>query len=426
MPQLKAGIIVTGTEVLTARIVDRNGPWLSEQLRGHGFDVVHITICRDREEDIRAQLAFMASVGVDLVCTTGGLGPTADDMTAAIVGDFCGREVRLDQPTLDRINEIIAGFSMRMNWDPEALDAGSRKQAMVPEGADILGPAGTAPGLVVNPAADTDVPPVIVLPGPPGELQKIWSEAIETETFKSLAARTTVFEEQMIRMIGVPESDIAKTLREFDAATGLGDLEVTTCLRKGEMEILISHRPEERPTRDALIAAFGQEYGEAIFSESEETVDQQIVRLLGGRTLALAESCTGGMLAARLTAEAGASAFFKGSAVTYADDAKERILAVPVDQLVEHGAVSAEVAQSMAEGALAAFGTDFAVAITGIAGPDGGSDEKPVGTVNFHASSADGRSRSLAIVLPGRRGDIQERASTVALHLIRQLLVDPS
>ncbi|MFT4048438.1 MAG: competence/damage-inducible protein A [Solirubrobacterales bacterium] len=425
MDQLRAGIVVTGTEVLTARIVDRNGPWLSEALRGFGFDVVHITICRDRPEDIRAQLEFMRDQQIDLICTTGGLGPTADDLTATIVGEFCDREMYLDEPTLEKINKIIEGFSMRMNWDPEALEAGSRKQAVVPRDSDILGPAGTAPGLVVTQASG-EGPTVVVLPGPPGELQKIWVEAVETDAFKSLAAGTFVFEEQMIRMIGVPESDIAKTLREFDAAQGLGDMEITTCLRKGEMEILVSHRPEDHARREALIAAFSEQYGRAIFSESDETVDQQIIRLLDGRTLALAESCTGGLLAERLTEVPGSSLYFKGSAVTYSNDAKARILSVPEAQLEEFGAVSPEVAESMAGGALEAFDADFAVAITGIAGPDGGSEGKPVGTVDFHAVSRDGRSRNLHIVLPGRRRDVQERAATVALHLVRQLLVDPS
>lgn len=425
MDQLRAGIVVTGTEVLTARIVDLNGPWLSERLREVGFDVVHITICRDRPEDIRAQLDFMRAQEIDLICTTGGLGPTADDMTAAIVGEFCGREMYLDEPTLAKITKIIEGFSMRMNWDAEALEAGSRKQAIVPRDSDILGPAGTAPGLVVTQASGTG-PAVVVLPGPPGELQKIWDEAIETDTFKALTARTFAFEEQMIRMIGVPESDIAKTLREFDEAQGLGELEITTCLRKGEMEILVSHRPDERDKRDQLIAAFADQYGNAIFSETGETVDQQIIRLLDGRTLALAESCTGGLLAERLTVVPGASAYFKGSAVTYSNDAKASILSVPQAELDEFGAVSEEVARSMAQGALSAFGADFAVAITGIAGPDGGTEEKPVGTVNFHAASSDGRSRNLGIVLPGRRRDVQERSATVALHLVRQLLVDPS
>jgi nicotinamide-nucleotide amidase len=191
------------------------------------------------------------------------------------------------------------------------------------------------------------------------------------------------------------------------------------------MEILVSHRPEERAKREALIAAFNAQYAGAIFSQSSETVDEQIVRLLAGRKIALAESCTGGLLAQRLTAPAGASAYFNGSAVTYSDAAKAKILSVPEDELEEFGAVSPQVAKSMAEGALSVFDADFAVAITGIAGPDGGSEEKPVGTVDFHAASRDGRHRELTFVLPGRRSDIQERSATVALHLLRSLLADP-
>lgn len=425
MDQIRAGIVVTGTEVLTARIVDKNGPWLSERLRELGFDVVHITICRDRPEDIQAQLEFMSDQGLELICTTGGLGPTADDLTASIVGEFCGQEMYLDEPTLERIREIIAQFTRRMNWDTEALDEGSRKQAVVPRGSDILGPAGTAPGLVVKPREGLDKPVVVVLPGPPGELQAIWKEAVETETFKALVARTFVFEEQMIRMIGVPESDIAKTLREFDASHGLGEMEITTCLRKGEMEILVSHRPEEREKRELLIEAFNEQYAGAIFSQSSETVDEQIARLLDGRKIALAESCTGGLLAQRLTVPEGASKFFQGSAVTYSNAAKARVLSVPESELEEFGAVSAEVAKSMAEGALEIYDADFAVSITGIAGPSGGTEEKPVGTVELHAVARDGRRRQLGLVLPGRRQDVQERAATVALHLLRSLIADP-
>lgn len=422
--QVRAGIVITGTEVVTARIIDRNSPWLSERLRELGFDLVHITICRDRPEDITAQLEFMYAQGIELVCTTGGLGPTADDLTAQIVGEFCEREMFLDETLLARIREIIDGFSVRMNWDAEALDAGSRKQATVPREAAILGPAGTAPGLVVTPPEGSDKPTVVVLPGPPGELQAIWKEAIETPQFKAIADQTVVFEEQMIRMIGIPESDIAKTLRKFDDAHGLGEMEITTCLRKGEMEILVSHHPRERDKRDALIAAFSSEYSHAIFSEDGETIDQQIIRLLDGRKLALAESCTGGLLAERLTETPGSSSYFQGSAVTYTNAAKARVLNVDPTALESEGAVSEVVAKQMAEGALDAFEADLAISITGIAGPDGGTDEKPVGTVCFHAASKDGRERSLRIVLPGRRRDVQERAATVALHIVRSLIID--
>ena len=423
MTQVRAGIVITGTEVLTARIEDRNGPWLSERLRELGFDLVHITICRDRPEDIRAQLDFMHAQGVELVCTTGGLGPTADDMTAAIVGEFCEQQMFVDEQLLERIQEIIRGFARAANWDPEAVMSGSQKQATVPRGAAILGPAGTAPGLVVTPAEGSDKPTVVVLPGPPGELHAIWREAIDTPEFKAVAARAEIFEEQMLRMIGIPESDIAETLRGFDRAQGLGALEITTCLRKGEMEILVSHHPDERTRRELLVEQFRVQYGSAIFSETGETIDEQIGRLLNGRTLAFAESCTGGQLAKRITDRAGASEFFVGSAVTYSDEAKTRILGVDAELLESKGAVSPEVAVAMADGARDRFGADFAVAVTGVAGPGGGTDAKPVGFVCFHAVGPGGLKRSLQFTLPGNRADVQDRSVTVALHVLRSLLV---
>jgi nicotinamide-nucleotide amidase len=330
----------------------------------------------------------------------------------------------MDEELLERIQEIIRGFARRANWDAEAVMEGSKKQATVPRGAAILGPAGTAPGLVVSPPSGSDKPLVVVLPGPPGELHAIWAEAVETAEFKALASTAEVFEEQMIRMIGIPESDIAKTLRAFDADEGLGDLEITTCLRKGEMEILVSHHPEERAKRELLIDAFKKEYGGAIFSEDGETIDQQIARLLGGRTLAFAESCTGGQLAKRITDSPGVSSFFLGSAVTYSNEAKTRILGVEPGLIEEFGAVSAEVAKAMAEGAREQYGADFSVAVTGVAGPDGGTEEKPVGFVCFHAAGPDGLERALQFTLPGRRADIQDRSVTVALHVLRSLLVD--
>ena len=424
MSQATAGIIITGTEVLTARISDRNGPWLSERLRHFGFDVRHITICRDRPEDIRAQLNFMAAEGVDLICTTGGLGPTADDMTAAIVAEFCQREVFLDEPLLERIRGIVRVYAERFGWDMDAIDEGAVKQAHVPRGAAVLGPAGTAPGLVVDCAADPKRPVVMVLPGPPRELQAIWDEAVDTDQFRRVAERAVVFEEQMLRMIGVPEPEIARTLREFDATHGLDGLEVTTCLRGGEMEILISHAPPDAPRRAALIEAFDNDYGHAIFSRDGERVQQQVARLLDGRKLALAESLTGGLLAKKLTDAAGASEYFAGSAVVYSDAAKSELLGVDAGLIERVGAVSAEVAEQMALGALKRFDADFAVSTTGIAGPTGGSEQKPVGTLFAHVAARDGRSNALHIVLPGRREDVQERSTTVALHLLRALLAE--
>lgn len=422
MSQATAGIVITGTEVLTARISDRNGPWLSERLRETGFDVRHITICRDRSEDITSQLEFMHAQGVDLVCTTGGLGPTADDMTTELVAKFCGREMFLDEPLLEKIRGIVRVYAERFGWDMEAIDQGAVKQAHVPRGAAVLGPAGTAPGLVVEPAGDAGKPIVVVLPGPPRELQSIWAEAVETDAFKKVARGAVVFEEQMLRMIGVPEPEIARTLREFDDQVGLDGLEVTTCLRGGEMEILISHHPSDSARRQALVSTFEQQYGEAIFSRDGERIEQQVARLLDGRKLALAESVTGGLLAKRMTDAAGASVYFQGSAVTYSNEAKAEVLGVDRAVLDAVGAVSAEVAEQMAVGALERFDADFAVSTTGIAGPTGGSEEKPVGTLYVHVAARDGRSNAFHIVLPGRREDVQDRSATVALHALRALL----
>lgn len=424
MSQQRAGIVITGTEVLTGRIPDRNGPWLAERLRAHGFDLVHTTICRDRPDDIRAQLDFLRGEDVDLICTTGGLGPTADDMTIALVADFCERELFLDEPLLQRIRAIVKVYTERFGWDAGAIDEGAVKQAHVPREATILGPAGTAPGLIVPPPEGSLKPAVIVLPGPPRELQSIWAEAVETQAFKQIASGSTVFEEQTLRMIGVPEPEIAQTLREFDAKTGLGALEVTTCLRGGEMEILISHDPAERGRRDALVAAFDASHGGAIFSHDGERVDRQVVRLLDGAKLAFAESCTGGLLARRMTAEEGASSFFCGGVVAYSNEAKSALLGVDEGLIERVGAVSAEVAEAMALGALDRFAADFVVATTGIAGPAGGSEEKPVGTVYIHVAARDGRKSALHIVLPGNRGDVQDRAAMVAMHALRALLAE--
>lgn len=424
MSQLRAGIVITGTEVLTGRIPDRNGPWLAERLRAHGFDLVHTTICRDRPDDIRAQLDFMRSQGVDLICTTGGLGPTADDMTIALVAEFCDRELFLDESLLERIRAIVGVYAKRFGWDAEAIDEGAVKQAHVPREATVLGPAGTAPGLIVPPPEGSPKPVVVVLPGPPRELRSIWEEAVETPVFKQIARGTVVFEEQILRMIGVPEPDIARTLREFATETGLGALEVTTCLRGGEMEILISHDPAERGRREALVAAFDERYGAAIFSHDGERVERQVIRLLDDAKLALAESCTGGLLARRMTAEEGASSFFQGGAVTYSNEAKIALLGVEAGLIERVGAVSAEVAEAMALGALERFAADFAVSTTGIAGPAGGSEEKPVGTVYIHVAARDGRKSAVHIVLPGRRADVQDRAAMVALHVLRALLAE--
>ena len=416
---VRAGIVVTGTEVITGRIVDRNGPWVSERLAELGVEVAHILVVADRPDDLEAALGFLAAEGMDLIVTSGGLGPTADDLTAEVVGRFCGRELILDEEVEAKIAEVLRGFARRFKFDQEAVIAANRKQAMIPEGATPLDPVGTAPGLVVPNGERV----VVVLPGPPRELQPMWPAALETAEVTAVLERATPLRSYTLRMFGIPESEIAKSLREMEEeGVALGEVEITTCLRRGEIEIDVRYRDESAGTAEAVRAGFAERHPAQLFSEDGETIDSQVAKLLAGHRLGLAESCSGGLLAARITDLPGASAYMAGSVVAYADEAKAELLGVDPALIERHGAVSPEVAEAMAEGAMARFGADVAVAITGIAGPDGGSEEKPVGYVCFNARLADGTAIARDPVIPGGRADIRERSALVGVHLLRLLL----
>jgi nicotinamide-nucleotide amidase len=415
---VRAGILVTGTEVITARITDRNGPWVSERLGELGFEVAHILTVGDRPDDLDAGLRFMAAEGCDLIVTSGGLGPTADDLTAEIVARFAGVEMILDEGMEEKIARIIAGFARRLRFDPEALRVANRKQAMVPEGAETVDPAGTAPGLVVEVERG---PIVIVLPGPPRELQSMWEPALATEGARRVLARAEPYRRATVRLFGIPESEIAKSLREIGETVDLTPLEITTCLRRGELEVEVRHRPGAERERERLVEGFVERHERFIFSLDGSTIDEQVAELLRGHRLGLAESCTGGLLAARLTERPGSSGYFAGSAVAYSDEAKVELLGVDRALIDAHGAVSPEVARAMAEGALARFEADLACAITGIAGPDGGSEQKPIGYVCWCVLGPD-QEIERDVVIPGDRVEIRDRSTTVAMQLLRRLL----
>lgn len=416
---IRAGIVVTGTEVLTGRIADSNGPWVSERLAEQGVEVAHILVVADRPDDLESALRFLAEEGMDLIVTTGGLGPTADDLTAEIVGRFAGRELVLHEEMEAKIAEILRGFAKRFNFDEEAVLEANRKQAMVPEGATPLDPVGTAPGLVV-PAGELVV---VVLPGPPRELQPMWPVALETEPMRNVLARATPLRGYTLRMFGVPESEIAKSLREIEGGgVDLGAVEITTCLRRGEIEIDVRYRDDSGSVAEAVREGLAERHRRHLFSLDGETVDSQVAGLLKGHRLGLAESCSGGLLAARITDTPGASAYLAGSVVAYSNEAKAELLGVDPALIEAKGAVSAEVAEAMAIGALERFEADVAVALTGIAGPGGGSAERPVGLVCFNARLADGTSLAREPVIPGGRADIRERSALVGMHLLRILL----
>jgi nicotinamide-nucleotide amidase len=475
---VRAGIVVTGTEVLTGRVADRNGPWLADRLEELGVDLAHIAIVGDRRGDVLAALRFMAAEGIDLVLTSGGLGPTADDLTAEVVGEFQGREMVLDETLEERIAEILRPLAKRWpNLDMEAIRASNRKQAVIPRGATVLDPVGTAPGLVVAPAGHAGVgagagdsgggagqsprtppplagPTVVVLPGPPRELQPMWEAAVQTDALRAVLSRATVYRRRTLRLFGIPESEIAETLRVAEReGVELERLEVTTCLKRGEIEVVTRYEPDAQVVYDALVEVVRARHADTLFSEDGSTVDEQVAGLLRGEgatggapgeeqpapaarpgeserrparpralTIATAESCTGGLLAARLTELPGASEYVRGGIIAYSNDAKVSQVGVPVELIERHGAVSPEVAQALAEGARKRLGADVGVGVTGIAGPGGGTPEKPVGLVCLSVATPRGAPLTRSVELPGGRVDVRDRATTVALHMIRRSL----
>jgi nicotinamide-nucleotide amidase len=415
----RAGIVVTGTEVLTGRVRDRNGPWLSDRLLELGVELAHITICGDRREDMLAQLAFMADQGVDLVITSGGLGPTADDLTIEIVAEFTGREMSLDHDLEARIAEILKPLMQRFrHLDFDAVRASNRKQALVPEGAHVIYPAGTAPGLVVP-----GKPAIVVLPGPPRELHAMWPQAVETEAFQAAVGGRTRYEQRTLRLFGIPESEIAETLRVAEGRiAGLEELEITTCLRRAELEVVIRHEPASASAYAELERLIAERHGPMLFSMNGASVDDQVAELLAGHRVGVGESCTGGLMGARLTERPGSSEYVAGSVVAYSNEAKSGLLGVDSALIERHGAVSPEVAEAMADGARARFGADVGIGITGVAGPGGGTDEKPVGYVCWCIKLADGRAMARDLRLPGDRAEIRDRATSVAMHMLRRLV----
>lgn len=420
---MRAGIIVTGTEVLTGSVTDQNGPWVSAQLLDLGVDVAHLTVCGDRPADLLAQLEFLAGQDVDLIVTTGGLGPTADDLTVAVVADFCGRPLQPDAALAQRIAAIIRTW--RGDSDdqelPESLAAAVAKQALIPAGAAPIEPTGTAPGVAI-PAAG-GLPAVLILPGPPRELQAMWPAALAQPAVAAVLAAGDDVLHETIRAYGLPEPDLAQTLRRAETEiAGFSSLEITTCMRGGEVEIDTRFTRVAADSYGALKSLLLQAHPVQIYSPDGTSFDDVLARALTGRTIATAESCTGGMVAARLTDRPGSSAYMLGGIVSYANSVKSGVLGVPADLIDRLGAVSEPVAAAMVDGARAVTGADVAIATTGIAGPGGAVPGKPVGTVCF-GLAIDGRDTvTVTRKFPGDRAFVRTLATNYALHLVLDAL----
>ncbi len=415
MSRPRAVVLVTGSELVRGDRRDLNGPFVAGELVRLGLEPARITIVGDGAEELSA--ALREGLEADLLVISGGLGPTHDDRTIELLAAAAGRELAVD-PELEReIEGISRRIAQRLRRPYADFATGVSKQASLPAGGISLGLAGTAPGVVLQ--ANHSV--AVALPGPPSELQRLWRSALDSEPVRNVLTRARPPGRRVLRFFGASESAVAQALAD---AGGDGDgVEATICARDFEIHVDLFVQPGGDARADELSAALRTPLERYLFAEDERPIEEIVLTLCRaqGLTLAAAESCTGGMVAERITSVPGASEVFAGSVVTYSNALKHHLLGVSDELLERHGAVSAEVAAAMASGARVQLGSDVAVAVTGIAGPDGGTAEKPVGLVYLHGETPHGE-RGRELNLPGERDQIRRRSTVAALHLLRTLL----
>ena len=397
MTRPRAVVVATGSELVRGERTDLNGPFLAREALRIGLEPARIAIVGDAPDEL--ELTLRDALTADACLISGGLGPTHDDRTVELVARGLGVGLHVDAGLEQEIGAVSRAAAERLKRPYADFQSGVTKQATIPDGAISLGLAGTAPGLLV-PHGDGKL--VVMLPGPPSELKRLWPNALEAEPFKTLLARTSPPGRRVLRFFGVSESAVARALAE---AGGDGNgVEATICARDFEIHVDLVVEPGAETRADALEAGFLPQIEQWLYARDEQPIEAHVLALLEARglRLATAESCTGGMVAARLTGVAGASRAFVGGVVAYANEVKEGELGVPAELLERYGAVSPEAARAMAQGARERLGADVAVAVTGIAGPDGGI----------------GREFSF----PGDRGSIRARSTVGALHLVRRFL----
>jgi nicotinamide-nucleotide amidase len=369
--------------------------------------------------DTPGELAAALGEGLqaDLCVVSGGLGPTHDDRTVELLAAAAGLDLVVDDEVEREIEARSRAVAKRLGRPYTDFAAGVRKQATRPETALLVGLVGTAPALVVPIGGRV----AIVLPGPPWELRELWPRALALGPVQELLARAHRPSRRVLRFYGASESAVAQALA---AAGGDGDgVEATICARDFEIHVDLVVDPGAEARADTLAATLREPLEHHLFSEDERSIEEIVLALCREQrlTLATAESCTGGLVAARITSVPGASDVFRGAVVAYSNEVKEAALGVPAAVLREHGAVSAETAAAMAAGARARLGTDVGIGVTGIAGPGGGTPEKPVGLVYMHVTTPDA-SRGIEFSYPADRESIRRRATVAALHLARRLL----
>lgn len=409
---MRAALLATGTELTRGELINSNAAWLSERLTELGFEVIEHAVVPDDSEQIASTLARFGRE-VKLVVCTGGLGPTSDDLTAAVAAQVLGVPLVRHAGTLERIEE-------RFRKANRAMPAINAKQAEVPEGARVLdNHVGTAPGFAVRIGQAESY----FLPGPPVEMKHLF----ETYLVPDLAHRVQRDTHQVhIRVYGLPESEVATKLASIDKGGSAARPGVTIGYRAHfpEIEVKVHARSSDEASATQLAHEVAAEtralLGKQAYGGKHDSYPLHVAKLLtdAKKKLALAESCTGGLVGKLLTDPAGSSAYFVLDAVVYANTAKRAVLGVPAEVIDKHGAVSTEVAAAMAEGALEKAGADLAVAITGVAGPTGGTPDKPVGTVCFALAQRGQKTVSERRQLQGSRERVRMLSAYVALSLI--------
>jgi len=379
---------------------------------------VRITVVGDDPADLLA--ALEEGLEHDLLVISGGLGPTHDDRTVELLARAAGLGLAVDEELRGLIEERSRLVAERLRRPYADFEPGVRKQATLPAGALWVGLVGTAPAVVLETARGV----AVALPGPPRELQELWPRVLETPPLQRLRARASAPARRVLRFFGVSESAVAQAL---DAAGGDGDgVTVTICARDFEIHVDLFVEPGAEERAAQIERGLVEPNERYLFSRDERSTAELVLDELRGRglTLATAESCTGGLVAARLTDVPGSSDVFAGSVVAYANAVKTGQLGVPDELLREHGAVSAETAAAMAHGIRDRLGVDVGVSVTGVAGPGGGSEEKPVGLVYLHAVGPGGE-HGRRLDLPGDRETVRQRAAVAALHLVRTIVTKP-
>lgn len=401
-------LVTTGTELLNGRVVNRHAAWLGGQLEQIGWTLQRDTTVSDDTAAIRDALDS-ASRRCAVVVVSGGLGPTSDDLTRDVAAAWLGKGVVMHEPSRQIVLDVYRSRNKPLNATVE-------RHALVVDGAEVLpNHHGLAPGEHL----EKNGRHVFLLPGPPREFQGVIRDFVLPWLIQQEAASTARM--MMFQAVGLGESDIAAKLETsgFDALR----IEAAYCAEPGRVSIRLRECIDAPADLDTAAQAIRHFLRGHIYAETDERIEDVVARLLiaGGKTLALAESCTGGLIGQRLTAIPGSSAFLRGGVIAYHNDIKADVLRVPRDILLQHGAVSKPVAVAMAEGVRVLVGSDLGLSVTGIAGPDGGSPEKPVGLV--YIACADGTSTVVnRLHLGGGRDVIREASATMAMDLARRVL----